>query len=58
MPKFKYVGDDERDIPDARAIVKPGDTFEVTDEVAKGLEGQEAFEPVKSTTAPKGQKEG
>lgn len=44
---FKYVGDDEREIPSARLIVKPGDTFEVDPEVAKGLEGQDQYEKVK-----------
>jgi hypothetical protein len=47
---FKYVGDDEREIPDARIIVKPGDTFEVSDEIAKGLDGQSLYE---KATKPK-----
>lgn len=38
---FEYLGDDEREIPAARVIVKPGGVFEVEDpDVAKGLEAQ------------------
>ncbi len=57
---YTYDGDDEREIPDARLIVKPGDTFEITDPaVAKGLDGQPAFKKVtakapKTETAAKG----
>ena len=58
MPEFKYVGDDEREIPAARVVVKPGDTFEVSDDIAKGLEGQDMFEKVKKSTAPKAPKDG
>jgi hypothetical protein len=56
--QFKYVGDDEREIPAARLIVKPGDTFEVEGDIAKGLEGQDAFEKVQNKTAPKAPKDG
>jgi hypothetical protein len=53
MESFEYTGDDEREIPLARLIVKPGDTFEVSDELAAGLEGQTHFKKVKpKTTAP------
>jgi hypothetical protein len=55
---FKYVGDDEREIPAARLIVKPGDTFEVTGDVAAGLEGQDMFEKVKKSTAASPRKDG
>ena len=48
---FKYVGDDEREIPVARLIVKPGEVFEVEDDIAKGLEGQDMFEKVKAKPA-------
>jgi hypothetical protein len=58
MPEFKYVGDDEREIPVARVIVKPGDTFEVDADVAKGLQGQDMFEKVTKSTAPKAPKDG
>ena len=54
MPvRFKYVGDAEREIPSARLVVKPGDEFEVADEVAKGLEGQSLYEPVKAGKSEK-----
>lgn len=56
MPEFKYTGDDDREIPAARLIVKPGDTFEVTGDIAKGLEGQDLFEKV-TKSAPKASKE-
>ncbi len=57
---FKYVGNDERDIPVARLVVQPGDTFEVSDELAAGLEGQSLFEKQtkKKSTAPKAPKDG
>lgn len=63
MPKFRYVGDDEREIPALRLVVEPGDEFEVDDEVAKGFAGQSLYEPVdaaKATakTAPKAPKDG
>lgn len=60
MPEYRYVGDDEREIPAARLIVKPGDTFEVDDETAKGLDGQSLFEKATKTktTAPKASKDG
>ena len=39
--QFKYLGDDEREIPAARLIVKPGEVFTVDDsDAAKGLQGQ------------------
>lgn len=55
MPvSFKYTGDDEREIPACRVIVKPGDVFDVDDpEVAKGLEGQDMFEKVTQKAAAK-----
>jgi hypothetical protein len=60
---FEYVGDDEREIPDARLIVKPGDIFEVDADLAKGLEGQtslykKATAKPKAPTAPKAPKDG
>lgn len=59
MPEYRYVGDDEREIPMARLIVKPGDTFEADGEIAAGLEGQSIFEKVvKAKTAPRAPKDG
>lgn len=63
MPKFRYVGDDEREVPALRLVVKPGDTFEVDDDAAKGLAGQSLYEPVDAAkaaakTAPKAPKDG
>ncbi len=62
MQTFKYVGDDEREIPAARLIVQPGDTFEVDGDIAAGLEGQSLFQkvtqPNRKTTAPKAPKDG
>ncbi len=60
MQTFKYVGDDEREIPAARLILQPGEEFEIDDELAKGLEGQSQFEKAKTTktTAPKAPKDG
>lgn len=49
MPSFKYVGNDELEIPTARLIVNTGDTFEVDDDLAAGLEGQPQFEKAKPT---------
>jgi hypothetical protein len=55
MPvSFKYTGDDEREIPACRVIVKPGDVFDVDDpEVAKGFDGQDMFEKVTQKVAAK-----
>lgn len=52
---FKYKGDDERDIPAAGIVVKPGGTFEIEDQdVADGLAGQtDLFEKVPAKTVPK-----
>ena len=52
---FKYTGDGEREIPDARVIVKKGDVFDVDDPaVADGLEGQtDLFEKVPQKEAAK-----
>lgn len=58
LVSFKYVGDGEREIPAAAITVKPGETFEVDGEIAKGLEGQESFEKVKKSTAPRAPKDG
>lgn len=58
MVSFKYVGLDELEIPAARMVVKPGDTFDVVDDVAAGLVGQDIFEKVTTTkAAAKAQKE-
>ncbi len=56
MVTFKYVGDDEREIPAARVVVKPGDTFEADGDVAAGLDGQSMFERI-DKPAKGGQKE-
>lgn len=55
MRSFKYVGDGEREIPDARVIVKKGDVFDVDDpEIAKGLEVQsDLYEKVPQKEAAK-----
>lgn len=52
---FKYLGDNEREIPLARLVVKPGGTFEVDDpEIAKGLEEQtDLYEKVPLKEVPK-----
>lgn len=58
MPEFKYVGDDDREIDQACVVVKPGDTFEVSDEIAAGFEGQDIYEKVKGkSSAPSAPKE-
>ena len=56
---FEYVGDDEREIPDARLTVNPGEVFEVDEELAKGLEGQPSlYKRAKAKPAAKTAKEG
>lgn len=58
MQSFKYVGDDERKIDAACVVVKPGDIFEVSDDIAAGLDGQDIYEKVKSKpSAPSAPKE-
>ena len=53
MKTFRYSGDDEIEIPSARVIVKPGDTFEVEDDdIAAGLAGQGQFEDVAEAEKP------
>jgi hypothetical protein len=40
-PYVKYVGADERDVPDLRLIVEPNHTYEVTSDQLPGLLCQE-----------------
>lgn len=55
MRSFKYLGNDEREIPSLHLIVQPGGTFEVEDPaIADGLEGQtDLFEKVPAKAVPK-----
>jgi hypothetical protein len=48
VEKFKFVGEDPRDVPAlGLADVQPGDVVEVADKaLAAGLKGQPAWEPV------------
>lgn len=49
MSKFKYVGDDEREVPSLGLIVKNGDVIDVADpDISAGLDGQAVWEPVRA----------
>lgn len=49
MPEFKYVGPyEEVDVPALGAVVKQGETVDVSDEEAAGLEGQSTWQRVKA----------
>jgi hypothetical protein len=47
MPYVKYIGPDERDVPDLRLIVKPNHTYEVTQDQVDGLLCQSVWEKSK-----------
>lgn len=47
MRRYKYVGEDEREVPSLGVVVNKGDVVEVKDpDVADGLDGQDLWEHV------------
>lgn len=49
MPYVKYMGPDEREVPDLRVIVRPKQTIEVTEEQLPGLLCQDIWEETTAT---------
>lgn len=49
MRKFKYVGEDDRDVPALGLTVKKGDVVDVENpDISAGLDGQADWEPIRA----------
>lgn len=47
MKRWKYIGDDERDVPSLGRTVTKGDVVEVEDpDISDGLEGQDVWKHI------------
>lgn len=52
MPKYEYVGDDERVVPDIAVVVKPGDIVELDNDAPGPLFKKVADNRKVTATAP------